>query len=154
MQFLISCKVYNCNVLHQQIGKYRSMFLIISMDNRVIDREEICGGKTVLRRKEKEVMCSKNIQYESYDHLCHNVRNTYVWEDVYVHVIFLQLLKISLAMCQQLYLKFKEMLGERGEKRKYFYLEERAITNVIFEQNMEFPKISVLNYLHMCINNF
>ena len=38
------------------------MFLIISMDNRVIDRREIiCGGKTVLRRKEKEVMCSKNI---------------------------------------------------------------------------------------------
>ena len=37
--------------------------------------------------KEKGIMCFKNINYASYDLLCHNVKNKYVWEDV--HVIFL-----------------------------------------------------------------
>ena len=34
------------------------------------------------------MICFKNIKYALYVHLCHNVKNMYVWEDVHVHVIF------------------------------------------------------------------
>ena len=37
--------------------------------------------------KEKEMICFKYIKYASFGHLCHNIKNMYVREDV--HVIFL-----------------------------------------------------------------